>query len=236
METAIEAMNEPTEMELHRTAGRRLNIGCGDYPMRFWTNLDQEPGHDQQITAEALEYLATCEKGQYDEIYGGHVLEHLPRHLAVELIQECYRVLTPGGKLGLVVPDMLEVFKRYSSKTIDAVQYPPGVFWPVADLDSVCAMFVYSTVQSSPHLWMWDISSLGRQMALAGFVALREIDRLRDPRLGSPAWYQCGVDGLKPKEGEPGPDISEQVRVMEARFHGGIAALAAVEAGTFRAE
>lgn len=218
--------------ELLCPADRRLNVGCGAYPLAGWTNLDRNPALGIDICADALEYLRECQNNQYDEIYAGHLIEHLVRDDAVALIRECFRVLAPGGKLGLMVPDMREVFRRYLAGSVDAVQYPIGTWWPVADLDAVCALFIYSTVQESPHQWAWDMQGLARQMALAGFFALQEIDRHRDPRLGSPAWYQCGLDGRKPKETDAPVAVPPAALEKEAQYAANIAALEKVEERT----
>ncbi|MFA5053509.1 MAG: methyltransferase domain-containing protein [Parcubacteria group bacterium] len=187
------------EVELANTAHRRLNCGCGLFPLLYYTNLDSDPASPAEIRRDALEYLAECVEGDYDEIYAGHFLEHLEKPDALTFLAECYRVLSPGGKLGIVVPDTYEVCKRYVNQAVDAVEFPGDVWWNIAHLDSLCALFFYSTVQETRHKWSWDMHTLGQAMGGAGFVRLAQIDRYRDPRLGSPAWYQCGIDGHKPK-------------------------------------
>ena len=42
-----------------------------------------------------------------------------------------------------------------------------------------------------------DYDEVAEGLAAAGFRVLREIDRHYDPRLGSGAWYQCGVQAVK---------------------------------------
>jgi len=190
---------EGDEVELENTANRRLNVGCGEWPMLWWTNLDSADV-PADIHADAIAHLQSCQPGRYDEIYAGHFLEHLAREAGAVFLAECFKVLSPGGKLGIVVPDTFEICERYVHHRIDAVEFPQGRWWDVRDLDAVCGLFLYSTIQDSPHCWSYDIHTLARAMQQAGFVGLREIDRYRDPRLGSPAWYQCGLDGFKPKE------------------------------------
>jgi predicted SAM-dependent methyltransferase len=189
---------EMAEMQdLIATTQLRLNVGCGDYPMRYWMNLDADPQKPAQIHAAAPPI-------PYDdetllEIYAGHFLEHLTQGDAADFIAECYRCLKPGGKLGIVVPDTREVMRRYLAGAIDAVEYPANTWWPVADLNAVCAMFLYSTVQDSQqHQWAYDMETLAQAMAVAGFERLHEIDRYRDPRIAQGAWYQCGISGYKP--------------------------------------
>lgn len=185
--------------QLQETTHLRLNVGCGEWPLAYYTNLDSDPDAPAQIHQDALEHLAECDPGDYDEIYAGHFLEHLDYDGARAFLAECHRVLSPGGKLGIVVPDTLEVCKRYAAGTIDAIEYPEGTWWPIADLNSVCTVFFYSTVQETPHRWCWELRTLARAMQEAGFERLHEIDRYRDPRLGCGAWYQCGIQGYKPK-------------------------------------
>lgn len=181
---------------------RKLNVGSGEYPLAGWANLDSDPSHNAEIVADAIEYLRGCEAGRYDEIYAGHVIEHMPQEAAKAFMAECYRVLVPGGKLGILVPDTREIFRRYVAGAIDSLEQPQGVWWRIADLDTLNAWFIYSTIQDSHHQWMWDKETLTRAMTEAGFIGLRDIDRYRDPRLGSGAWYQCGLDGWKPKGGK----------------------------------
>jgi predicted SAM-dependent methyltransferase len=179
---------------------RRLNVGSGDFPLPGWANLDSSPERNAEIVADAIEYLRGCEGGRWDEIYAGHFLEHLEREEALEFLRECWRVLAPGGRLGIVVPDTREVARRYVAGSVDSIEWPHDVWRPIADLDTLNEMFFYSTVQESRHKWSYDAKTLQRAMTEAGFIGLREIDRYRDPRLGSGRWYQCGLDGWKPKE------------------------------------
>lgn len=135
-----------------------------------------------------------------NEIWSGHMLEHLEPEKATEFLAECYRCLVPGGKLGILVPDTREIMRRYLEQTDDQVQYPLGTWRRVADLDEVCALFLYSTVQDSRHAWSYDADTLRRAMERAGFGEFMEIDRHQDYRIPVGAFYQVGFDAYKPKE------------------------------------
>ncbi len=191
-----------TALDLQRTAHLRLNVGCGEWPLEYWVNLDSNPNVRADIHADATEYLLSVEEGTFAEIYAGHFVEHLTYSESQAFLAAAYRALQPGGKLGVVVPDTREILKRWLADTIDAVEYPLGQWHAMNDLDEVCHLFLYSDVQDSPHRWAWELKTLGRAMAAAGFAGLREIDRYRDPRLGNGNWYQCGADGFKQKEAE----------------------------------
>jgi predicted SAM-dependent methyltransferase len=136
--------------------------------------------------------------GSLDEIYAGHVLEHLTPAAADLLLLECRRCLVPGGTMGIVVPDTREIMTRWLAGTADTVEYPADVIRPIADLDEVCALFLYSTVQESLHQWSYDLTTLRRRIERAGFLVTCEIDRWNDPRIPVGAWYQCGWDAVAP--------------------------------------
>jgi SAM-dependent methyltransferase len=172
----------------------KLNVGCGEWPLEGYINLDADKGvhPDLLATVPPLPF----EDGDLEEVYAGHFLEHLGLDEARDFLLECRRVLRPGGVLTLVVPDTLEVMRRYVAGSTDAVNVS-GLWWGVADLDAVCSVFLYSPIQATPHRWSYDARTLRRAMAWAGFGELREIDRYRDPRLASGAWYQVGVEGVR---------------------------------------
>lgn len=185
------------DRERQATAHRRWNIGCGAHPLLYWTNVDSD--------ATVLADVHVCvpplplADASLDEIYAGHFLEHLTPEEAEHFLAECRRVLVPGGRLGIVVPDTREIMSRYLAGTADVVEYPQGTFHEVADLDSVCRLFVYSTVQETPHRWSYDAETLRRALERAGFHVHAAIDRWHDPRIPVGAWYQCGWDAI-PRE------------------------------------
>jgi predicted SAM-dependent methyltransferase len=179
------------------TPDRRLNVGCGMSPLADWTNLDADPERaDADIYADALEHLQLCDDAAYDDIYAGHFLEHLDAMNAATFLAECYRVLAPGGRLGIVVPDMREVLTRWFNGTNDALNIG-GTWYNLSDLDDICAVFLYSNVQHSRHQWAYELDTLARALGAAGFGELTEIDRYRDPRVACGVWFQCGLNGIK---------------------------------------
>jgi predicted SAM-dependent methyltransferase len=159
-------------------------------------NVDENP--DLPCSAHYHAPPIPRDDGSVDEIWACHVLEHLDYHEGGELLRECYRVLAPGGGIGVVAPDTREIMRQYLAGSPICVECPADHWRNVSDLDEVCAMFLYSPVQESPHRWSYDRDTLARAMASAGFRGFKEIDRYRDPRLGSPQWFQCGIQGVKP--------------------------------------
>lgn len=92
---------------------RGLNLGCGRWPISStkditWVNVDISP------TSKADEFYDIT-KGLHEEdesvdvVYTSHTLEHVPHgdgpvDLLIFVMNECWRVLKPGGILKIVVP------------------------------------------------------------------------------------------------------------------------------------
>lgn len=175
--------------------GFRINVGCGDCLIDDYVNIDErDPSADIIAHVPPLSY----QDGMVDEVWACHFLEHLSPSDAAEFLHEAYRVLVPGGELGIVVPDTREIMRRYIDGEKSIVEFPEETFRDMRDLDEIGAMFLYSTAQDSPHLWSYDETTLRRTIEAAGFQITGRIDRYKDPRLGLGAWYQCGWSAVKP--------------------------------------
>lgn len=175
----------------------KLNLGCGCFPLgKGWTNLDADPTTpaDVHATIPPIPYG----EGTVADIYMGHLLEHFTPGDGQALLRECWRVLKPGGRLGVVVPDTRAVMRRYLDGPETDIEVPQGQHWSGRDLDHLCAVFLYSTIQASPHRWSYDADTLARALLAAGFEQLRPIDRYRDRRIATHQWYGVGWDGVKP--------------------------------------
>ena len=189
-------LTDTERVELTRTAHKRLNVGCGVYPLNFFINLDADPNVPAQI--HELVPPIPFEDNSLEYVWACHFLEHLPKPLADEFMAEAFRVLEPGGRLGIVVPDTREIMTRWLEGSIDAVEYPCHEWHNVNDLDEICHLFLYSDAQDSQHQWSYDKATLARMFDRAGFVQLEEIDRYRHELIAQGAWYQVGIVGRKP--------------------------------------
>lgn len=190
-------MGTMTNPGLEVPAATRLNIGCGQHPLHFWCNIDNDPASfsDLLVSVPPIPYPDES----MDEIFAGHFVEHLTQEEADAFLLECRRVLKPSGLLGIVVPDTREIMRRFLDPNSDArMEYPTFGKWRNChDLDEVCALFLYSTVQESQHKWMYDTLTLTRLLNRAGFVVKGEINRWTDRRISVGAWYQFGLDAVR---------------------------------------
>ncbi len=89
-----------------------VNIGCGATWHPAWTNLDVCP-LSSHVQAWDVEKGLPFESGQVDACYASHLLEHLTKDQARDLLLECFRVLRPGGVIRLAVPDLEGIVREY---------------------------------------------------------------------------------------------------------------------------
>lgn len=88
-----------------------LNLGCGPFHPEGWVSVDVEPGMKPDVVADILSLPFGDESA--DKVYLGHVLEHLPFEMVEAALAEATRVLRPGGKLGIVGPDIQLAWEGY---------------------------------------------------------------------------------------------------------------------------
>ncbi|MCU1453318.1 MAG: hypothetical protein JWN46_1464 [Acidimicrobiales bacterium] len=84
---------------------RRLNLGCGFDHRDDHLNVDFQDFHHPDLVADVRD-LPMLPTGGFEEILAQDVLEHLPRSDTHAALQEWARLLQPGGRLHLQMPDV----------------------------------------------------------------------------------------------------------------------------------
>jgi len=90
----------------------KIDIGAGDALEDGWTSWDIKHGRDARDLSEIAD--ASC-----DQVRAVHVLEHLPMMNTLPALQEWRRVLAPGGRLFVAVPDFMWCVGRIIDGTND---------------------------------------------------------------------------------------------------------------------
>ncbi|MCA0382639.1 MAG: methyltransferase domain-containing protein [Bacteroidetes bacterium] len=89
-----------------------LNLGCGQRFHPDWMNIDFV-SHAPEVMAHDLTTGIPVPDNRADAVYHSHVLEHFSKSNGAAFIQECFRVLKPGGVLRVVVPDLEALALQY---------------------------------------------------------------------------------------------------------------------------
>ena len=91
-----------------------LNLGCGAHFHADWTNIDLVPCSPLVLAHDVRKGIPFPNE-YFDAVYHSHLLEHFPKDSALPFLQECHRVLKPGGTLRVVVPDLESIVRNYLS-------------------------------------------------------------------------------------------------------------------------
>lgn len=90
--------------------GLRLNIGCGSRVLDGWVNCDIERNpnamRDPEILCDAKSI--PLPDGCADTLMAIHVFEHFYRWEVEDVLLEWRRLLKPGGRLILELPDLIK--------------------------------------------------------------------------------------------------------------------------------
>jgi glycosyltransferase involved in cell wall biosynthesis/SAM-dependent methyltransferase len=91
---------------------RLLNLGCGGTFHPDWLNVDFHD-HSGSVQAYDLRLGIPFADAAFDVVYHSHLLEHFSLAEGKRFLNECFRVLRPGGLLRLAVPDLENIVRAY---------------------------------------------------------------------------------------------------------------------------
>jgi len=86
---------------------KKLNLGCGEFPLEGYTNVDLRPPADV-----IGDFTTDFDFKDVDEVIMSHVLEHLPWGTTNNVLALVRSWMNSGGKIIIEVPDMAAAFNR----------------------------------------------------------------------------------------------------------------------------
>ncbi len=90
----------------------KLNLGCRTRVLDGWKNFDCDPHPGVDVVGD-IRNLSMFEDGTVSEIMASHCAEHVPHPQTLPMLKEWHRVLEPGGKLYIAVPDFARCVELY---------------------------------------------------------------------------------------------------------------------------
>ncbi len=171
----------------------KIHLGCGHNLLEGWINVDNWPIPPKPGIIFVKHDLATglgCFKtGAAHFIFTEHFLEHLTREQGLVLLEDCRRVLRPGGVIRVVVPDLAYLISKYLAKDLN---WGGAGGW---EPQTPCRM-VNQSMRAWGHQFIYDHDELVSLFRDAGFKAL-EFPKWRESLHPELASLEC-----RPKYGD----------------------------------
>lgn len=82
----------------------KLNLGSDEVRLPGYVNVDMSDKAEMKVDLRFFPW--PWMRNEADEIMASHILEHLAKRDAIMFLVECHRILKPGGKLYIAVPDL----------------------------------------------------------------------------------------------------------------------------------
>jgi predicted SAM-dependent methyltransferase len=201
----------------------KINLGCGHVQPLDWVNVDGSnrawmasrwPWIDRLLVragvfpptefSSRVVYASLLKRFPWpdasaDAFYLGEILEHFTREDGAFVLGECRRVLKPGGRIRVRVPDHANFWRQYVEQ-YQAIRARPKADWSLAhtkwtamSFDTICV------TRPKPwhsmghfHKWMYDDVSLAVALEQAGFA---DPQRRRFHESNIP-----GIDGVEARD------------------------------------
>ena len=150
----------------------KLNLGAGPNHLPIeqgWTNTDLRADHGFEVEQQ-WDFLKPIPlpDNSVDFILAWHILEHAGLHERDGMIKDWYRVLKPGGKLAIAVPDILVLLGMYQREEFSS---DPGPWYILM----VNIFGPYNGFEGDIHKWGYCFDELAHIVRESGFG---KVDRL----------------------------------------------------------
>jgi predicted SAM-dependent methyltransferase len=151
-----------------------LNLGCGPNYLKSdkmeWINTDLVTDHNfQPDQLWDFRKPIPLPDGSVGFILAWHILEHAALHERDGMVKDWYRVLKPGGKLAIAVPDIVDLYERYKKHEFDWYILMVNIYGPwngfIGDL----------------HRWGYNRDELAKVLKDGGFGRVDELGRHNVP-------------------------------------------------------
>lgn len=189
----------------HENNNENVQIGGGKHLKEGYLNIDIFPPAD--VIFDVREGIPLKDKS-VSFIFNEHFLEHIDYPTSVKkFIKECLRILRPGGKLIIGVPDggnaikkyirrdktffktMLETWYRDRNNLKDFNTYIDLINYIFRDQDDNNTF--------TPHLWSYDLEKLKSLLCEAGFSKVNKWKFDSTIAREKRKWASIYVEGIK---------------------------------------
>ena len=202
------------------TTEKKLQLGCGRNWLEGWLNSDYFPRNSDILQLDVTVALP-FENDTFDYIFSEHVIEHISYPEGAYMLEECFRVLKPGGVLRVGTPDLAFLVSLYREDEVasqsrtqieqEFLEYflaneikDREINAPV-DFDTY---LINKFVRAWGHEFIYDEKSLRHMMKALGFTEIARCEVMESAHQAL-----CGLENIDRK---PPGHIALETIVMES--------------------
>jgi predicted SAM-dependent methyltransferase len=167
---------------------RKVQIGCGENVLEGWLNCDLDPKADDVVAVDVTQRFP-FEDRQFDYLFSEHVIEHFDYLVGKQILQECFRVLKPNGKVRIVTPGLAFLVGLYAEKKSDLqkryIDWAAKSFVDYATEPRAAFVINNFFYCDWGHRFIYDEETLGELMSACGFANITycQLGQSEDPQL-----------------------------------------------------
>jgi predicted SAM-dependent methyltransferase len=162
------------ESYLDSTEHPKLHIGASDHLLDGWLNTDICPLKEVMFLDATKKYPFT--DSSFAFVFSEHMIEHVSRPDGILMLEECFRILRPGGVLRIVTPNLETIMgiyaKELSSQQQDYLDWMSGAFTPDAP-EASSAYVINAFFRLWGHQFIYDESTLIVALKAVGFSRIK---------------------------------------------------------------
>jgi len=175
------------EAYLASHAVRKLHLGCGPRVLDGWLNSDFHVSLKKLVDDTIPLIQLDCTRGlpmpdgSFDCVYSEHMHEHLGYDAGIALLAEIRRILKPGGKVRIAIPD-LDFLARMIDSERSFAEYADAFkdqIWQIDGLEGAPldkTTFLNFVFKGAGHKYIYSREALNHQVAAAGFEDVRTLE------------------------------------------------------------
>ena len=158
---------------------QKLEIGSGNKPTEGYLHFDVREIEGTDIVGDARKL--PFEDNSFEEILSRFFLEHLYRNDAKKALEEMFRVLHPGGRLEIIVPNLEYFCKLFIEEKGQKKEW------------ALNKIYGFEKYEQDHHYFGYDFDILKSFLEEAGFVSIKQVESKEKEE------QYLAVEAFKPK-------------------------------------
>ena len=159
-----------------------LQIGCGSNVIDGWLNTDIGPKNEEIMYMDATKPFP-FEDETFGFVFSEHLFEHLPYYGGFKMLNECYRVLKPGGVIRMSLPTLnflVDLFlNKEKEENKDYIEWSLRTFDKSGCINDIKGSKACFTINNFYRFWghqvMYDEDTIIEMLQNAGFKDIKKV-------------------------------------------------------------